>query len=251
MEKIQAQIYYIYHSGFAIKTKNYFLIFDYYKDPIENNKTHVSDKNHQRGSVLSAENIKAMKNVIVFSSHSHGDHFNPSIFKWEKYNSDIQYILSNDINADKDKSNYSFIEEGKEKSYKDVYVKAYGSTDIGISFLVKVDGLTIFHAGDLNWWHWKEDSLEEQLSAESAFKAQIKKLKEEDSVDIAFFPVDPRLEEFYYIGGEYFANEIKPKLLIPMHFGDVTYITKEFKDRMEKISINAVEINYSGQEIIY
>ena len=137
MNEIQAKIYYIYHSGFAIKTKNHFLIFDYYKEPTESK---------QSSSVLSLENIKDMKNVIVFSSHSHEDHFNPSIFNWENFNSDIQYILSNDIKADKDKSNYSFIGEGEEKLYKDVYVKAYGSTDIGISFLVKVDGLTIFHA---------------------------------------------------------------------------------------------------------
>lgn len=242
MKEIQAKIYYIYHSGFAIKTKNHFLIFDYYKEPIESK---------QNASVLSPENIKDMKNLIVFSSHSHEDHFNPSIFEWEKHNSDIQYILSNDIKADKDKSNYSFIAEGEEKSYNDVYVKAYGSTDIGISFLVKVDGLTIFHAGDLNWWHWKEDSLEEQLAAESAFKAHIEKLKEEKCIDIAFFPVDPRLEESYYIGGEHFAREIKPELLIPMHFGDATYITKEFENKMKKINIKAVEINYSGQEIIY
>jgi L-ascorbate metabolism protein UlaG (beta-lactamase superfamily) len=242
MKEIEAKIYYIYHSGFAIKTKNHFLIFDYYKEPIESK---------QRSSVLSPENIKDMKNVVVFSSHSHEDHFNPSIFNWENYNNNIQYILSSDIKADKGKSNYSFIEEGEEKLYKDVYVKAYGSTDVGISFLVKVDGVTIFHAGDLNWWHWKEDSLEEQLTAESAFKAHIEKLKEEKVIDIAFFPVDPRLEEFYYIGGEYFAREIHPELLIPMHFGEATYITKEFEDRMGKINIKAVEINYSGQEIIF
>ncbi|MCB2289724.1 MBL fold metallo-hydrolase [Clostridium sp. CS001] len=251
MNEIQAKIYYIYHSGFAIKTKNHFLIFDYYKEPIQNNKTNVSHESKQRESVLSPENIKDMKNIIVFSTHSHGDHFNPNIFNWENYNSDVQYILSSDIEADKDKCNYSFIEEGEEKSYKDVHVKAYGSTDIGISFLVKVDGLTIFHAGDLNWWHWKEDSLEEQLVAQEAFKAQIERLKEEKIIDIAFFPVDPRLEESYYIGGEYFAREIHPKMIIPMHFGDATYITKEFKSRMEKINIKAVEINYPGQEIIY
>lgn len=242
MNEIQAKIYYIYHSGFAIKTKNHFLIFDYYKEPTESNHS---------SSVLSPENIKEMKNVIVFSSHSHEDHFNPSIFNWENFNSDIQYILSNDIKADKDKSNYSFIGEGEEKLYKDVYVKAYGSTDIGISFLVKVDGLTIFHAGDLNWWHWKEDSIEEQLVAETAFKANVKKLKEEKVIDIAFFPVDPRLEESYYIGGEYFARELQPKILIPMHFGDATYITKQFENRIKKINIKAVEIKYPGQEIIY
>ena len=245
MEKIKAEIYYIYHSGFAIKTKNHFLIFDYYKEPI------VNDEIHKQSALLLPENIKEMKNVYVFSSHSHEDHFNSKILDWEKYNSSIQYILSNDIKIDKNKLNYNFIGEGDEKLFEDVYVKAYGSTDIGISFLVKVDGLTIFHAGDLNWWHWKEDSLEEQNTSESLFKAQIEKLKEEKPIDIAFFPVDPRLEEFYCIGGEYFSKKINPNLLIPMHFGDDVAITKEFSNRMKEINIKAVEINYPGQKIIY
>ncbi|MBX4261458.1 MBL fold metallo-hydrolase [Clostridium estertheticum] len=237
----KAKIYYIYHSGFVVKTENHFLIFDYYKEPIEN----------QRGVLLSPENIKEMKNVYVFSSHSHADHYNPKILEWEKYNDNIQYILSDDIKTDKDKSNYNFMGEGDEKVFQDVYVKAYGSTDIGISFLVKVDGLTIFHAGDLNWWHWKEDSLDEQTLAESLFKAHIEKIKEEKPIDIAFFPVDPRLEKFYYIGGEYFAKNIQPGLLIPMHFGDDVDITRHFASRMNKINIKAALINYPGQEIIY
>lgn len=245
MNKIETEIYYIYHSGFAIKTKDHFLIFDYYKGPIENEIT------NKKPVLLSPENIKEMKNVFVFTSHSHGDHYNPSILKWENYNSNIQYVFSSDIIINKNKSNYTFIEEGQEKLVEDICVKAYGSTDIGISFLVKVDGLTIFHAGDLNWWHWKEDSLEEQSLAESSFKAEVEKLKSEIPIDIAFFPVDPRLQEFYYIGGEYFAENIQPKLLIPMHFADDFSITKEFYDRIKIPKVKAVQIDYSGQEIIY
>lgn len=245
MKEIEAKIYYIYHSGFAIKTEKHFLIFDYYKEPIEKHET------SQQSIVLSPKNIKDMKNVFVFSSHSHQDHFNPSILEWKNYNENIQYIFSKDIKIDKNKANYSFLEEGEEKLFNNIYVKAYGSTDIGISFLVKVDGLTIFHAGDLNWWHWKEDTLEEQALAESSFKDNIEKLQAEKSIDIAFFPVDPRLQESYYIGGEYFAKKIHPKLLIPMHFGDEATITKEFVDKMKKINVKAVEINYPGEEIIY
>jgi len=243
MKEVKAIIYYIYHSGFAIKTKNHFLIFDYYMEPKENYKN--------QHSLLLSEKIKKMTNVYVFSSHSHADHFNSKILDWENDNNDIQYIFSSDIKTENIKSNYNFIEENEEKLFDDVYVKAYGSTDIGISFLVKVDGLTIFHAGDLNWWQWKEDSLEEQNVAESLFKAHIEKLKKEKPIDIAFFPVDPRLEEFYYIGGEYFANQIQPSLIIPMHFGDDVAITKKFAKKMEGIHIKAVEINYPGQEIIY
>lgn len=245
MEQMDVRIYYIYHSGFVIKTKNHFLVFDYYKDPIEN---HIDNK---KPRVLSSENIKSMKNIFVFSSHSHADHFNPEIFNWQGYNEEITYILSNDIKVAENNNNCIFIEENEAKVVEDIYVKAYGSTDIGISFLIKVDGLTIFHGGDLNWWHWKEDSTEEQLLAETSFKAHIEKLKKEGAIDIAFFPVDPRLEEFYYIGGEYFAKEIQPKLLVPMHFGDNTYITKEFKNRMKKINIASSEINYAGEEIIF
>jgi len=241
MREVEAEIYYMYHSGFAIKTKNHFLIFDYYKEPVENHQS----------KVISSENIKEMKNVYVFSSHSHEDHFNSSILNWENYNHDIQYILSDDIKVDKNKINYNFIKEGEEKVIDDVYVRAYGSTDIGVSFLIKVDGLIIFHAGDLNWWHWKDDSLAEQNEAESLFKAHIEKLKQEKIIDIAFFPVDPRLQEFYYIGGEYFAEKICPKLLIPMHFGNDVDITKEFAKRMKQINIKAVEITHSGQKIIY
>ncbi|MBU3127767.1 MBL fold metallo-hydrolase [Clostridium tagluense] len=245
MEKIKAKIYYIYHSGFAIKTENHFLIFDYYKEPIENDDT------HKPSVLLSSENIKQMKNMVVFASHSHEDHFNSSILEWENYNSNIKYIFSSDITINKNKPSYNFIEEGEERTFDDLYVKAYGSTDIGISFLVKVDGLTIFHAGDLNLWRWKEDSLEEQSLAESSFKAHIDKLSEEKSIDIAFFPVDPRLQEAYYVGGEYFAKKIQPKLLIPMHFGEEVNITSKFADKMRKQNINAVQIDYSGQEIIY
>ena len=245
MEEIKAKIYYIYHSGFGIKTKNHFLIFDYYKEPIKNDET------HKPLEIMSLENIKKMKNVYVFASHSHEDHFNSNILNWQDYNSNIEYILSSDIKTNKNNSNYTFMEEGEENSFKDLYVKAYGSTDIGISFLVKVDGLTIFHAGDLNWWHWEDDSLKERSLAESLFKAHIDKLKKEKFIDIAFFPVDPRLNESYYIGGEYFAKQIQPKLLIPMHFGEDINITKQFADKMRGYNIKSVEIDYSGQEIIY
>ncbi|MGH4050846.1 MAG: MBL fold metallo-hydrolase [Clostridium sp.] len=247
MKEIEAKVYYIYHSGFAIKTKNHFLVFDYYKEPTINSKTHQT---YQKSTLLSPKNIKNAKNIYVFSSHSHADHFNSDILKWENYNSEIKYILSDDIKIGENKSNYNFMKEGEEELFDDVYVKAYGSTDIGISFLVKVDGLTIFHAGDLNWWHWKEDSIEQLNEAETLYKAQIGKLKEEKIIDIAFFPVDPRLEEFYCLGGEYFVNTIHPKVIIPMHFGDDVSITKEFAGRMKKIDVKAVEINYPGEEII-
>ena len=241
MNKIEAKIYYIYHSGFVVETKDHLLVFDYYKEHDR------SKENSLLPLLISAKNTK--KKVFVFCSHSHGDHFNPVILDWQNYNPDITYILSKDINIESKKSSYVFMDEDDEKEIDHIYIKAYGSTDIGISFLVKIDNLTIFHAGDLNWWHWKEDSLEEQQLAELNFKIQIEKLKKEGIIDIAFFPVDPRLEEFYYIGGKYFCEQLHPSLLIPMHFADNPSITKEFSEKMMDINISSVQINCTWQEI--
>jgi L-ascorbate metabolism protein UlaG (beta-lactamase superfamily) len=202
-------------------------------------------------NIIATKSIKENKKVFIFSSHSHGDHFNPDILAWEKINTDVTYILSNDITIDVKKPNYIFMKEDDETIFNDFYIKAYGSTDIGISFLVKFDGLTIFHAGDLNWWHWKEDSLEERNLAETNFKIQIAKLKNENAIDIAFFPVDPRLEEYYYLGGQYFCEHLKPKMLIPMHFDEDLWVTNKFSEKMDKINISPVVIYKTHQEIDY
>lgn len=245
MSDIKAKIHYIYHSGFTLETDNAFLIFDYYKHPDSNE--YLANKD-----VLTPENLKSKKKVFIFSSHSHGDHFNPEILKWQQYNNNTEYILSSDIEIKYMRPNYTIISEGEEKSIKDIYVKAYGSTDIGISFLVKIDGLTIFHAGDLNWWHWKEDSLEERKLAEKAFKENISIIKaQQNNIDIAFFPVDSRLEEFYYVGGEHFIKELHPKILIPMHFGDDFSATRNFAEKFKIPQTTCIEITHGFQEILY
>jgi len=82
------------------------------------------------------------------------------------------------------------------------------------------------------------------------FKAEIEKLKGED-IDIAFFPVDNRLKEHYYLGGEYFIENLAPKLFIPMHFGDSPEITKDFFERYKNSKTKIAVINERGQEILY
>lgn len=219
------KIEYIYHSGFTVDTKNHFLVFDYYKGKIE-----LKDKP-----------------TYVFCSHNHLDHFNPEIFNWSKDKDDILFILSSDIeNVPNVKAN--FIDPYEELKINNLHIKTFGSTDRGVSYLITVDGNSIFFAGDLNWWHWKNDTEEEKRQEERAFKTEISKIKG-NKIDLAFFPVDPRLEEYYYLGGQYFINEIHPKVFIPMHFGDKFEITKEFINKAKDSSTSIVEINTTNQII--
>jgi L-ascorbate metabolism protein UlaG (beta-lactamase superfamily) len=82
------------------------------------------------------------------------------------------------------------------------------------------------------------------------FKSQIDKLKAE-KIDLVFFPVDPRLKEHYYLGGEYFIRNLSPKMFIPMHFWNKTEITKDFAELLKDSNTKIVIINERGQEILF
>lgn len=240
MKNYNIKIYYLYHSGFAVETLNHFLIFDYYKDSFN-----PLDQTLEKG-FISEDILKGKKNILVFCSHSHPDHFNPGILKWQELNSFIRYILSNDIHIENFKKNYYKLSPYKELNLNDMYIKTYGSTDIGVSFFITVDGINIFHAGDLNLWYWKDESKEEQASAKENFEREIHKLKHE-TVDFAFFPVDPRLEEYYSLGGKYFINQVKPKFFIPMHFWNKYGITKDFAALTKNLPSESLIITHRGQ----
>ena len=140
---MKAKVWYLAHSGFAVQTESSFLIFDYYLDEPKGGTI-------EQGVIDPKE--LAEKNVIVFVSHNHDDHFNPVIFEWQKTIPNIRYILSNDI---PEIPNAIMIGPDDTVEQEDLVVKTYRSTDEGVAFLVQIDGLAIYHAGDLNWWHWE------------------------------------------------------------------------------------------------
>ena len=101
-------------------------------------------------------------------------------------------------------------------------MKAFGSTDEGGSFLLEWNNLRIFHAGDLNNWHWNEEvAKEESLSYENNFLCELELLAEEsDRLDLVMFPVDPRLGSDYMKGATQVISRIGVRYFLPMHFGE-------------------------------
>ena len=69
----------------------------------------------------------------------------------------------------------------------------------------------IFHAGDLNNWHWKEESTEGEVrEAENAYLAELELLaRRTNRVDLATFPVDPRLGQEYMLGAKQFVDHFR------------------------------------------
>lgn len=204
------KVTYLDHSGFAVTTDDAILVFDYYRDPA-----------HALHKLLSHH---AELPVVFFATHRHPDHFNPSIFEMAQDRRRV-YVLSNDIRPQYIPSNLAV----QGMSHGDVVedlpgckrVKAYGSTDVGISFFVTLtDGTTVFHAGDLNLWHWKDQYTDRQVvKAGEKFDRVLNQIKSEVSeIDIVMFPVDPRQGTDFAEGAHRFLNAVKVKHFFPMHF---------------------------------
>ena len=204
-------IWHIFHSGVAIYNKKSFTmhIFDYYKDPREIMPDIIY-------------NIKELKNINIYCSHGHQDHYNQEIFQWNLNNYQTNFIMSLDLkdkisNKTKENNNIHFIKNGEELNTNDLHIKAYPSTDLGISIHVKEGDSTIFHGGDLNWWDWNSFNKEEKLKEENDFKNAVNKIKKEN-IEIACIALDPRLDDSFHLGLAYFNSIVKPKYIVPLHF---------------------------------
>lgn len=196
------------HSGVWVEGKHHVLIFDFYKGSIPK--------------------FPEGKDVYVFSSHVHYDHFNPIIFQWTKKRSNISYILSDDIpieegeergffqGADLKEARLVSISYREKKEVDDLKIQTLRSTDEGVAFLVEMEGKKIYHSGDLHWWHWKEESDLFNSYMETRYQRELDGLQGKE-VDLAFLPADPRQEEAYFWGMEYFLKHISTKKVVPIH----------------------------------
>lgn len=216
------KVTYIYHSCFCVELEQTILLFDYFKGELP-----TFDKE---------------KHIYIFSSHKHHDHFSLSIFELFKEYKNVTYILSNDIKlSDRYLEKEGISLEVKEKIVRiganqsdkvdSFLIQTLKSTDQGVAFLVEAEGQAIYHAGDLNWWHWNGESKEYNTSMEQKFKKEIEKLKGKQ-IDLAFVPVDARQEDYFWWGFDYFMSQVNPLIVFPMHFWeDYTVI-----DRLETIA---------------
>ena len=151
------KITYLDHSGFAVEYKKYVLIFDWYKGKLPE--------------------FDSEKEIYVFSSHSHYDHFDRKIFELENIYPNVRYVLSADITEKPVPSKVWFVIADKEYRIGNLKVQTLHSTDAGVAFLVYVDDRIIYHAGDLNWWHWEEEPKAWNTAMENDFKTECAKLQ--------------------------------------------------------------------------
>lgn len=236
MNKLMTVSYY-YHSGFSVASGDVLLVFDYWR---------ASPDRFPEALGITPEVLARFNEVYVFISHEHEDHFDGVVYTWDQY-APVTYVIADTL---PEKARGLRMKKGDEMAFSDrVHVKAYGSTDSGVSFLVTLDGLRFFHAGDLNFWHWREVSNARQIQeADEDFHGEVADIQGEE-IDVAFFPVDPRQGMLFDAGANYFMLTVKPRLMLPMHFWGRNDVIVEFARRSRSRETEIIALTSPGQGI--
>lgn len=213
------RVCYLGHSGWMVKTQNCTLIFDYTR---------------RDNNIIDPDDFKNEK-VYVFVSHAHKDHFDEVIYDWRKYVKNIKYVhgMPSEINCTSD---CLYLQGDENVLFSDIEIYTLTSTDDGVGFLVRLDGLSILHLGDHA--NWNEDARDD-------FKAAIDKLAKDDGgADIIFAPVakgNGIRTKGITDGVVYAAHKLHAKYIFPMHGGNKEYLYREFAEDV-KDSIGEAKI---------
>ncbi len=245
------RITYLHHSCFTVEINEKVLIFDYFRGERMRECSY-------RGKL---PDFPRDREIYVFSSHQHRDHFDMEIFRWQEIYPNIQYIMPKEMRFS---DNY-FKKNGIDLSVKNrihyrkpeerlflqgLEIETLKSTDEGVAFLITCEGQTIYHAGDLHWWHWEGEETALNAYQEETYKSQIDRLKDR-LIDVAFVVLDPRLEQAAFWGMDYFMKHVKVRYVIPMHLWQKYELIEQYKRRWEAEPFRDKILDVEGENQVF
>lgn len=225
------------HSGFLVELPSVTLLFDWWKGDLPALRPGIP--------------------LYVFASHRHEDHFKPEIFALDDESRDVRFILGRDIRLNpRNLTRWNVspgtaarccaLRGGAACTLPAAGIEALSSTDEGAAFLVEADGLTLFYAGDLNWWHWEGEDRAWNNNMAASFKRYTEPLAGR-SIDLAMLPLDPRLGEDGFRGPRHFLETADIRHFLPMHqWGDFGF-TERFLARYPQYRERTLPVTAEGQ----
>ena len=228
------------HSGFLVELPTVTLLFDWWKGALP---------------PLPA------KPLLVCASHRHPDHFDPKIFSLDDGRREIRFLLGRGIRlTDRNREKWGLSEETAEKCQilsggasasplPGVTVETLPSTDEGVAFLAAADGRAVFHAGDLNWWHWEGEDPDWNRNMEANFRRYAEPLRGR-RIDLAMLPLDPRLGEDGFRGPRHFLELAEIRHFLPMHQWRHFDFTEKFLAAYPQFAAQAIPVERRGQQFL-
>ncbi len=177
----------------------------------------------------------ADQRVTVFVTHEHRDHYDTTIFDWQNGLDDITYVygfrperLPQNRQTGYHGPAYEYIGPREHKDINCLDVTTIAANDAGVGYLIRVDGLTLYHAGDHAGW---------APNRREGYIAEIDFLDEQvDELDLAFVNVTgchthdtAALAE----GTWYTLEHLRPAAWFPTHAAGREYIYGQFAHKAQ------------------
>lgn len=234
------KITYIHHCSFLVELEQVLLLFDY-----------------TGGSLPS---LPPDKILLVLASHRHGDHYSPVIFDLTEQHPRVFFMLSDDICQNgvpqKMHGNTVFLDPDEVLGIEECgnfRATTFKSTDEGVAFVVECEGSTIYHAGDLNDWRWNGETKAWNNNMHVNYMRKLEQIRDSGfHPDVAFVPLDGRLEEWFYLGLHEYMEQIGAGMVFPMHFWEDYTVIRRLKElpASEGYRDRIAEIHFEGQEFL-
>lgn len=220
----EAYIWYLRHSGWALKTRSALLIFDYWDND------NPPDEKLLANGHIQTEKIKNIP-IYVFVSHSHGDHFDPQILNWKKEIPGINYVSGFEIPGEE---GIITIPPRKQQKIGALNVTTIQSNDAGVGFAVEIDGLTVFHAGDHS--NNSMNMQDNNFFPEIDFLAE-KGIRPDISFFLNMYGCGSSNPEAFQKGIFYAVDKLKIKSVLPMHGADREWVYQNLADGVTRNNI--------------
>ncbi|MDD3346368.1 MBL fold metallo-hydrolase [Oscillibacter sp.] len=236
------RVTFLAHSGFLLEYSGFSVLFDWWKGELPP--------------------LPEGKPLLVCASHHHPDHFNPAIFALDDGRREVSFLLGRDIRLTaRNQTAWAISQKTVERCRRvgggetvealpGVFVETLPSTDEGVAFLVTAEGRSVFHAGDLNWWHWEGEEIAWNRTMETDFKRYTQPLQARH-LDLAMLALDPRLGEDAFRGPRYFLESAKIDRFLPMHQWEEFGFTEKFLAACPAFASQTVPVKQNGQQFSF
>ena len=176
---------------------------------------------------------------FVFVTHEHGDHYDSRTWEWADHAKSINYVYGFQPErlrrmepaskfAEYEGPEYVFTAPHTTTDIVELKVSTIAANDAGVGFIVEVDGLVLFHAGDHAGWN---DGERDGYISEIDYAAELV-----EWVDMAFVNVTgchTHCEIALKEGLFYALETLKPRSWSPTHAGGNEYRYADFLEMDE------------------
>ena len=214
----EAIVWYLGHMGWAVRTANHFMVFDY------DGRGVPPDEPSLANGSIDPNQIKDLP-TTVFITHSHTDHYAPAVFDWKKTVKDITYVAGSKPEG---KDGYVLMAPRDTKTLGGLEVTTTRANDEGVGYFVRVDGVTIFHSGDHSAGN----------GAPGSFELEIDFLVGRGlRVDLLFMPISGTGDQEMNQGVHYAMKQLAAGAMFPGHVSGREDVYAEFARDAAKVGI--------------